>query len=119
MTLALSKRTIASVLGALALVTVAMVAALAVGNANAKESSISALPRNRTLYTTGTMWGPYSDLNPFKTWDYITGTQGLVYEHLFNYNPLQDKWIPWLASSGNVGQQDHVHGDRPLRCEVE
>ena len=52
------------------------------------------------LYTTGTAWGPYSDLNPFKNWDYVTGTIGLAYETPFRYDPLKDKFIPWLATSG-------------------
>lgn len=52
------------------------------------------------LYTTGTQWGPYSDLNPFKNWDYVTGTVGLVYETLFRYDPLADTFIPWLATDG-------------------
>lgn len=52
------------------------------------------------LYTTGTQWGPYSDLNPFKNWDYVTGTVGLVYETPFRYDPLTDKFIPWLAKDG-------------------
>jgi peptide/nickel transport system substrate-binding protein len=55
---------------------------------------------NLPLYTTGTAWGPYSDLNPFKNWDYVTGTVGLVYETPFRYDPLTDKFIPWLASEG-------------------
>jgi peptide/nickel transport system substrate-binding protein len=52
------------------------------------------------LYTTGTQWGPYSDLNPFKNWDYVTGTIGLLYETPFRYDPLKDEFIPWLASEG-------------------
>lgn len=55
---------------------------------------------NLPLYTTGTAWGPYSDLNPFKNWDYVTGTVGLVYETPFRYDPLKDQFIPWLASAG-------------------
>jgi peptide/nickel transport system substrate-binding protein len=55
---------------------------------------------NSSLYTTGTQWGPYSDLNPFKNWDYVTGTVGLVYETPFRYDPLKDKFIPWLATNG-------------------
>jgi peptide/nickel transport system substrate-binding protein len=88
-------------LGLLAVVAVAVVAALGVGKASANQDSIFALPRSQTLVTTGTMWSPYNNLNPFMTWAYITGTQGLVYEHLFNYDPLKDKWTPWLASSGS------------------
>jgi len=79
---------------------VASVAFMTAGGATAGKSGALALPRADTLYTTGTMWSPYADLNPFKTWDYVTGVQGLVYEHLFNYDPLKDTWTPWLASSG-------------------
>src|SRR3569623_912558 len=60
------------------------------------QSVASTLP----MYTTGTQWGPYSDLNPFKNWDYVTGTVGLVYETPFRYDPLKDRFIPWLASAG-------------------
>jgi peptide/nickel transport system substrate-binding protein len=58
-------------------------------------------PRSETLYTGGTMWGPPGDFNPIKNWDYATGTLGLVYETLFLYNPLTDKFTPWLAQSGS------------------
>jgi peptide/nickel transport system substrate-binding protein len=82
-------------------VIVAVVAAASVASwAGAQGSAASALPRADTLYTTGTMWGPYSDFNPFKNWDYVTGTVGLVYETPFRYDPLKDKYIPWLASAG-------------------
>jgi peptide/nickel transport system substrate-binding protein len=78
----------------------AVVAFSTAGGAGAGEKSAFALPRSQTLYTTGTMWGPYSDLNPFKNWDYVTGTVGLVYETPFRYDPLKDKFIPWLATKG-------------------
>jgi peptide/nickel transport system substrate-binding protein len=82
-------------------VIIAVVAAASVASwAGAQGSAASALPRADTLYTTGTMWGPYSDFNPFKNWDYVTGTVGLVYETPFRYDPLKDKYIPWLASAG-------------------
>src|SRR6266511_458295 len=89
--------------GGLALVAVLAVAAvtfLTAGGAGAKQASVAALPRADTLYTTGTMWNPYNSFNPFTTWNYVTGVQGLVYENLFNYDPLTDKWTPWLATSG-------------------
>ena len=57
-------------------------------------------PRSETLYTSGTMYGPPVDYNPIKNWDYATGTFGLLYESLFLYNPLNDKFTPWLAQSG-------------------
>jgi peptide/nickel transport system substrate-binding protein len=57
-------------------------------------------PRAETLYTGGKQWGPVSNWNPFMTGNYATGTIGLVYETLFLYDPLTDKFIPWLAASG-------------------
>lgn len=53
-------------------------------------------PRNETLFTSGTQWGPPSNWNPFRA-DYSTGTVGLLYETLFLYDPLADKYEPWLA----------------------
>jgi len=58
-------------------------------------------PRSETLYTSGTLWGPPGDFNPLNQGDYTTGTLGLLYEPLFLYNPLTDKFIPWLAQSGS------------------
>ena len=62
-----------------------------------KESS--ALPRGATLYTSGTAWGPFDSFNPLRP-NYATGTLGLLYETLFRYDPLKDKFIPWLATNG-------------------
>ena len=83
-----------------AVIAVAVAASLGVGQAGGAGSAAFALPRSETLYTTGTMWSPYNDLNPFKNWDYVTGTVGLVYETPFRYDPLKDKFIPWLATKG-------------------
>jgi peptide/nickel transport system substrate-binding protein len=68
--------------------------------AQAVQGGGPSVATNQTMYTTGTAWGPYSDLNPFKNWDYVTGTVGLVYETLFRYDPLKDQFIPWLATDG-------------------
>ena len=86
--------------GLLLVLGLAVVAFATAGGAGAKSESAAALPRGQTLYTTGTAWGPYNDLNPFKNWDYVTGTVGLVYETPFRYDPLKDKFIPWLATKG-------------------
>ena len=76
---------------------VAVGAVLAAGTATAKQS---ALPRASTLYTSGTAWGPFSQFNPLRSGGNATGTVGLLYETLFRYDPLQDKYIPWLATDG-------------------
>lgn len=57
--------------------------------------------RNETLYTSGTQWGPPSSWNPFNTGGYAMGVIGLVYETLFIYDPLTNKYTPWLAESGS------------------
>ncbi|MGW2281120.1 ABC transporter substrate-binding protein [Streptomyces sp. NPDC001770] len=58
------------------------------------------LPRDETLYTTGTQWGPPANYNPLRDWDHATGTKGLVYETLFHFDPNAGKLTPWLAESG-------------------
>ena len=57
--------------------------------------------RSETLYTGGKQWGPVSNWNPLMTGNYAMGTLGLVYETLFLYDPLTDKFMPWLATSGD------------------
>ncbi|WP_322798465.1 ABC transporter substrate-binding protein [Thermoflexus sp.] len=57
-------------------------------------------PREETLYTSGTQWGPPSNWNPIQVGTYAMGTIGLCYETLFLYDPLKDEYIPWLAESG-------------------
>ena len=73
------------------------------GGAGASEQSPFALPRAETLYTSGKQWGPYTNFNPLRP-DYNTGVVGLLYETLFRYDPLKDRFIPWLATSAEVGR---------------
>lgn len=58
-------------------------------------------PRNQTLFTSGTQWGPPANWNPVMNWAYATGTVGYVYETLFLYDPLTDEFEPWLAEQGD------------------
>jgi peptide/nickel transport system substrate-binding protein len=58
-------------------------------------------PRDQTLFTSGTQWGPFSNWNPIMNWTYATGTVGYVYETLFLYDPLTDEFEPWLAERGD------------------
>ncbi len=64
-------------------------------------AAVESYPRDQTLYTTGTMWGPPSDAsyNPLDP-NPEMGTVGLVYETLFLYDPIADTFTPWLAESG-------------------
>ena len=83
-----------------------LVAAVAVGAFLAAGASAgrSALPRSQTLYTSGTAWGPFTQFNPLRSSGNATGTLGLLYETLFRYDPLKDKYIPWLATERQVGR---------------
>lgn len=58
--------------------------------------------RSETLYVSGAAWGPPSTWNPFQPGSLAntTGTIGYLYETLFDYDPLADEFIPWLAESG-------------------
>jgi peptide/nickel transport system substrate-binding protein len=86
---------------------VAVVASLASAGAGAGPQGPAAVPRNDTLYTSGKQWGPYTNFNPLKP-DYNTGLVGLVYETLFRYDPLKDRFIPWLASNGKWVGRNYV-----------
>ena len=66
----------------------------------APASASSYLPRDETLYTSGTSTSPPANFNPLLPTSY-TGTVGLLYEPLFLYDPLHGKFLPWLAQSGS------------------
>jgi peptide/nickel transport system substrate-binding protein len=81
------------------LLSVGLLAAACTGaEGGGSDSGSGSYPRNETLFTSGTQWGPPSNWNPFRLGDYATGTVGLLYEPLFLYDPLKDKFEPWLAA---------------------
>ena len=86
--------------GLLVSLALAAVVAVTAGGAGARPDGAVALPRTQTLYVSGKQWGPYTDFNPFRQGDYVTGLLGFVYETLFRYDPLKDRYIPWLATNG-------------------
>jgi peptide/nickel transport system substrate-binding protein len=100
------KRRTAVCLGLVTLVAAAAVASFA-GGAGAQSEAINALPRGTTLYTSGTAWGPFASFNPLRS-ERSTGTVGLLYETLFRYDPLKDRFIPWLATSGRWVGKSYV-----------
>ncbi|MHB1498318.1 MAG: ABC transporter substrate-binding protein [Acidimicrobiales bacterium] len=67
---------------------------------DAHPSLGAALPRDETLYTTGNASLAPRSFNPLDRSSY-TGTLGLLYETLFLYDPISNKMVPWLASSGS------------------
>jgi peptide/nickel transport system substrate-binding protein len=63
-------------------------------------SVAAAFPRDKTLFTSGTATAPPTNFNPLDLGKDYTGTQGLLYEPLFLFDPVRDQLIPWLATSG-------------------
>ena len=89
----------------------ALATASATGSAS---SSTLSFPRSETVYTSGTAYGPPVNWNPLNTGAFATGTQGLIYEPLYLYDPVKGQYDPWLATgaeaSGLAGQ--HVRHQR-------
>jgi peptide/nickel transport system substrate-binding protein len=65
------------------------------------SSAGGSYPRDQTLFTSGTQWGPPASWNPIRVADYATGTVGYLYETLFQFDPLVGEYEPWLAESQN------------------
>ena len=72
--------------------------ATAASSSAAPTGTLSRFPRSQTLYTSGTAYAPPTNWNPFDLGNFATGTQGLVYEPLFLYDPVKNTYDPWLAT---------------------
>jgi peptide/nickel transport system substrate-binding protein len=71
------------------------------GTSSSPSGTVASYPRSQTLYTSGTMYSPPTSWNPFNVGNYATGTQGLIYEPLFLFDPINNNsYKPWLATSG-------------------
>jgi peptide/nickel transport system substrate-binding protein len=73
--------------------------ASASASGSASSGGTLSFPRAETLYTSGTSYSPPTIWNPLDLGAYATGTQGLIYEPLYLYDPLKNTYSPWLASS--------------------
>ena len=103
-----SRRKLAVSIGIVAVAAVSLLAASWAG-----ASSQASYPRAQTLITSGTQWGPIAGMNPYGG-SYATGMVGLVNETLLRYDPLTDKYIPWLAKSAKfTGAKTFVIKVRP------
>jgi len=77
------------------------VGAISAASAAAKpRQATTSLPRNETLYSTGMSYTA-GNFNPNQPGNYSFGTEGLLYETLYLYNPIKNTYIPWLAQSGS------------------
>ena len=87
-----------------ALTAVALVVPLIVTGTTASAQRVSntvSFPRAETLYTSGTSYGEPTNFNPLNSGSRYMGTMGLLYEPLFLYDPIHNKYLPWLATSGS------------------
>ncbi len=66
------------------------------------SSSTLSFPRSETVYTSGTAYGPPVNWNPLDTGAFATGTQGLIYEPLYLYDPVKGQYDPWLATGAEA-----------------
>jgi peptide/nickel transport system substrate-binding protein len=64
------------------------------------DSADGEFPRNETVITGGTQWGPPSSWNPLQGGGQAMGVRGLLYETLFLFDPWTTELQPWLAESG-------------------
>ncbi|GLU46242.1 ABC transporter substrate-binding protein [Nocardiopsis ansamitocini] len=71
------------------------------GGGDPADAPAGNYPREQTLYTGGSQWGPPISWNPLSLGNYATGTVGLVYETLFLFEPETGEYLPWLAQSGD------------------
>jgi peptide/nickel transport system substrate-binding protein len=98
-----SRRKLAVGIGVVAVAAVSLLAA----NWAGAQGKAQTLPRDQLLITSGTAWGPESNFNPFgHAW--ATGMVGLVNETLLRYDPLRDKYLPWLATSAGFKGKKYV-----------
>jgi peptide/nickel transport system substrate-binding protein len=79
----------------------ASASASATGSASSGSSTLS-FPRSETVYTSGTAYGPPVNWNPLDTGAFATGTQGLIYEPLYLYDPVKGQYDPWLATGAEA-----------------
>ena len=80
----------------------ASASAAASASASASTGRTLSFPRNETLYTSGTAYGPPVNWNPLDTGAFATGTQGLIYEPLYLYDPVKNAYDPWLATGAEA-----------------
>ena len=63
---------------------------------------------------------PADQWNPFDLGNFATGTQGLVYEPLFLYDPVKNQYDPWLATAARRRWSGNKYTIKvPQRREVE
>ena len=80
-----------------------MLPLLSVGASGAPRhasDTVLSFPRNETVYSSGVAYSAPTAWNPMNLGNIATGTEGLLYETLFLYNPITNGYIPWLAKSG-------------------
>jgi peptide/nickel transport system substrate-binding protein len=70
------------------------------------QALVGEYPREETIFTSGSQWGPPSSWNPIPQTGDATGVRGLLYEPLFGFDPETLELTPWLAESGEWTDDD-------------
>ncbi len=73
---------------------------------DAAQDLVGEYPRNETVFTSGSQWGPPSSWNPIPGSGDATGVRGLLYEPLFQFDPETLELTPFLAESGEWTDAD-------------
>ncbi len=97
---------------------VAVIASLTTTGAGAQQQSALALPRNATLYTSGTAWGPFAQFNPLRSSGDATGTRRAPVRDAVPVRPAEGQVHPVARDRRQVGRQD-VRPAHPAGREVE
>ncbi|KOX22162.1 ABC transporter substrate-binding protein [Nocardiopsis sp. NRRL B-16309] len=91
-----------------ALAALAIAATACSSGGGEEDTGSGSYPREETLYTTGTAWGPPTSWNPMMKGQYAVGTIGLAYEPLFLFDSAEGEYVHWLAES-DEWTADNVH----------
>ncbi|WP_116997081.1 ABC transporter substrate-binding protein [Desertimonas flava] len=95
-----------SLLVASVLVAATTISGVTTASSASPQSADGQFPRNESLITSGTQWGPPSSWNPLQGGGQAMGVRGLLYETLFLFNPWTLELEPWLAESGSWTAED-------------
>ena len=85
---------------------VVVLASLTTAGAGAQQQSAFALPRNATLYTSGTAWGPFAQFNPLRSSGNATGTTRASVRDAVPVRPAQGQVHPVARDRRQVGRPD-------------
>ena len=85
---------------------------------HAPSSSSWEFPREETVITSGTQWGPPSSWNPLQGGGQAMGVRGLLYETLFVFDPWTPRARAVARRERRVDRRRHLRAQAPRRAHV-